>query len=191
MRAVVEGPADEAVARALIAYTDPQLTFSIDVRGGKSAILDKIQVYNRAAEHIPHLVLVDLDRSHACAPDLVEDWLPTRSHDLHLRVAVPQMESWLLADRDGIAKYLRISMDLVPPYPDQLRNAKETMVHLASKSGSKGIRKDMVSLDHRTGIAYTGRLMEFASGYWSIGRALGQSESLTRCVRALKIAFAR
>ena len=67
--AAVEGDVDEAVARRLIVGAGAQ-PGSIYGKHGKAALRTRIDGYNRAAQHAPWLVLVDLDSDAACAPVL-------------------------------------------------------------------------------------------------------------------------
>lgn len=48
-------------------------------------------------------MLVDLDQEFDCAPLLGKDWLPTPAQYMQFRVVVPQIEAWLLADRERFA----------------------------------------------------------------------------------------
>lgn len=77
-------------------------------------------------------MLVDFkDTGLECPPAVVTAWLPQPSTNLLLRVVVPMIESWLLADREGLAAFLGVSPALLPTMPETLINPKQALVNLA------------------------------------------------------------
>ena len=99
-----------------------------------------IGAFNKSARGIPILVLTDLDRG-KCAPLLIADWLPNPKHNnLIFRVAVREIESWLLADRDSIAKFLGVSVSALPLNPDEILDPKALVINLAENSCRDRIR---------------------------------------------------
>ena len=98
-----------------------------------------------------------------------------------LRVAVHQVEAWLLADRDNIARFLGVAASRVPRHVETLTNAKEAMVDLARRSRRRDIREDMVprpGSGRSAGPAYASRLIEFAQGMWNPQKPARPSDSL-------------
>lgn len=183
----VEGAADEAVLRRLIAHVAADVG-PIHVGHGKPNLQKKIKGYNNAARFSPWVVLVDLNHDADCAPPFVAEWLPNPADRMCFRVAVRQIEAWLLADRKEIAKFLVVRPALIPPNPDAINNARDVMVGLAARSRRPAIRKDMVprpGSGRAVGPAYTSRLMEFAGTHWRPDVAAGASDSLRRCLRRL------
>ncbi|MBI2806712.1 MAG: hypothetical protein HYX68_17170 [Planctomycetes bacterium] len=65
----VEGNSDEALARALLRECELP-TGVVYVQKGKDNLDKKLKAFNQAANHAPWLVLRDLDRDAACAPEL-------------------------------------------------------------------------------------------------------------------------
>lgn len=186
--AAVEGIVDEAVVRKLITYVQAQIR---DVFGkkGKPYLRNKIAGYNNAARHMPWIVLVDLDNDFDCAPLLRHTWLPEPAHHLCFRVAVREIEAWLLADRERIAQFLSVALSRVPFHPEQLDDPKTTIINLARVSRRRDIREDMVprpESGRQVGPAYSSRLIEFVSGYWRPDIALEQTSSLERAIRCLR-----
>jgi hypothetical protein len=111
--AAVEGSVDEAVIRRLIGYVG--LTPGpIYGKKGKDDLRKKIRAYNLAAQHAPWVILVDLDNDADCAPALRQAWLSNPAPNLCFRVAVRQVEAWLMADRETLAKFLGIPQDKIP-----------------------------------------------------------------------------
>jgi len=73
-------------------------------RGGNGYLKSTIAGWNRAATGIPFLVLTDLD-THHCPSELIASWLAAPQHpNLVFRIAVREVESWLLADRTNFAE---------------------------------------------------------------------------------------
>ena len=103
----VEGILDEAVVRRLTSDFGIHMG-TVFGRSGKPHLKARIDGYNRAARFSPWIVLIDLDDDFECAPTLRAEWLPTPAEHMYLRVAVRTVESWLLADREGIAAFLSV-----------------------------------------------------------------------------------
>ncbi len=187
----VEGTLDEAVLRRLAADAGIHMGVVFG-RSGKPHLRDRIAGYNQAARFSPWIVLADLDHDFDCAPSLCTDWLPTQAENMCLRVVVREIESWLLADRAGIAAFLGVPRRMVPSAVDDLDDPKRTLVDLARNSRRRVIREDMVprpGSGASIGPAYTSRMVEFVQmprrGRWSPCSAAEVSPSLSRCMRAL------
>lgn len=103
-----------------------------------------------------------------------------------------EIESWLLADANGLAQFLDISPALVPDVPDAVEQPKELIVSLARRSKRKEIREDLVPLlgdIRKVGAAYNSRLVSFVEGQWNIERAALASPSLHKAIQRLRDAF--
>lgn len=184
----VEGIVDEAVVIRLISAVGG-IPGPVYGKKGKAHVLSKIEGYNNAAHHRPWLVLVDLDHEFECAPLFCDHWLPKRAQQMCFRVAVREVEAWLLADQVGIARFLKVAQTNVPHNPDGLSDPKRAMINMARHSRSRVICEDMVPREgsgRLVGPAYTSRLMEFIGGAWSPEEAMNVSDSLHRCVKCLK-----
>lgn len=141
-----------------------------------------------AARHSPWLILADLDQDYECAPALVTDWIPKASAGLCLRIAVREVESWLLADAPALAKFLAIRTSRVPLSPDSLPSPKQTLVDLARLCRRGDIRQDIVprlNSGNKIGPAYNSRLIEFVTEDWRPGVAEVSSPSLRSCRAAI------
>lgn len=186
--AAVEGIVDEAVVHKLITHIGA-MPGTIYGKQGKSSLRAKITGYNNAARHAPWMVLVDLDQDHECAPPLLDAWLPEPSPLLCFRVAVHEVEAWLLADAEHLANFLRIPRNTVPANPDELLNPKATMVNLARSSRNKAVREDMIPRQEsgrQVGPAYSSRLIEFVCSSWHPDSAARRSDSLRRALLGLR-----
>lgn len=184
----VEGPSDVSVVRRILEFVGCSVHL-VHGRAGKHHIDLNLTGYNNAARFAPWFVLRDLDHDAACAGALVGQLLPTPATWMRFRVAVREVESWVLADPAGISKFLRIREALVPGSPDQLNDPKAVLVNLARQSPIAAIRTDMVpatGMSSAVGPAYASRLNEFALGHWRPSIAVSNSESLRRCVERLR-----
>jgi len=186
--AAVEGIVDEAVVKKLIMLTGgcPGPVYR---QNGKSSLRQKIGGYNNAAHHAPWIVLVDLDREPECAPMLCQSWIPRPAPHLCFRVAVREVEAWLIADSQTLASFLRVPLSQIPSHPETLDHPKRTIVNLVRQSRRQVIRKDMVPREgsgRPIGPAYTSRLIEYIEKRWRPDVAAQQSESLRGAIACLK-----
>lgn len=186
VQVAVEGTVDKAVALKLIQHVGAQAD-TVHVAYGKQRLLKKVSGYNQAAKGQPWLVLVDLDRCN-CAPALVQKWVSNPSPYFCLRVAVREVEAWLLADAKNLAHFLGVPMSLVPSDPETVNNPKQEMVALAAQSRKRAIREDMVpdpNAGQKVGSGYSARLIEFVENHWDIMQAAQYAPSLQRAVDCL------
>jgi len=105
----------------------------------KKVLRSGINGYNNAGRHRPWIVLVDLDQEADCAPNLCRAWISQKSQKLCFRVAVREVEAWLLSDRESIARFLSVPVSRVPIEPESELNPKQTMVNLAAKSKRRSL----------------------------------------------------
>ncbi|HEY2289556.1 MAG TPA: hypothetical protein VGM86_02535 [Thermoanaerobaculia bacterium] len=141
LSSVVEGPLDETVVRRLTEEAGLALG-PVHVKNGKDQIRLHLSGYNNAAHRAPWLVLVDLDDKE-CAPGLRGHWLPEPAPWMCFRIAIRSVESWLLADVEGISGFLSIDPARVPPVPEMEIAPKRTLVELARQSRDPKIRRDL------------------------------------------------
>lgn len=184
--AAVEGITDEAVVKGIIRHLGFEWELVVKSSGGKPELRKNISSYNQAAKHFPWFVLTDLDSPDRCPVEFIKQWLPDPHPQMVFRVAVPEIEAWLLASRQALAKYMQISVNSIPDRPESIPNPKQVLINLAARSRSRSIREDMRRPDGRIGPAYTARIIEFAQRHWDIEEAMQLSESLRRCVQALR-----
>lgn len=155
--------------------------------GGFGYIKKNIKGFNEAAIGAPFFVLTDLDNVD-CPIILIKDWLKHEQRpNLLFRVAVREVESWLLADIEGFANFLGISTAHFPLNPDALKSPKKELIALANKSRKRDVKEDIIPINQNAKIGpnYNGRLMDFVFGGWSINRAIVNSESLSRTYNCL------
>jgi hypothetical protein len=115
---------------------------------------------------------------------LAEPLAPKPASLMCFRVAVRAIESWLLADSDGIASFLSIDPVRVPQNPELEMNPKRTLIELARHSRDPQIRRDLVSRPgsgRAVGPAYLSLMAEYVESLWSSEAAAQRSDSLRRC----------
>lgn len=186
---LVEGTLDAVVAEKIITTSGDTLG-TVYGQEGIDYIEKKIQGFNDLAQGIPILALVDLmDLESDCPAKIIQDWLPHRHEQMLLRVVVREIESWILADRTNVARFLGIRKSLVPHHPEDLADPKESLVELARASRHAGIRNDIVPNDptvNDEGKAYTTRVGRFVRNQWDLTAAMETASSLHRCVLAVE-----
>jgi len=191
---VVEGALEIPAARKmLMALSLPSEEVQIIDKHGKERFWADASKYNQASATIgPILGITDLDQS-PCPGGLIQKHLKQGKHPKFiLRIAVRELESWLLADTDALAKYFRISPDLFPPDPDEESDPKQTLVNLARRSRKTSLREDIVPEQgsrHSIGKGYQPRMVEFIEERWRPLKAQDKSESLRRAIKAIREAI--
>ena len=157
---------------------------------GFGNIKKKIDGFNNAAKGMPYLVLTDLDKEE-CAPTLIQDWIKNVPihQNLLFRVAVREVESWVLADRDCFAKFLGVEEVLIPVEVDEIGDPKDYLVNLVKKSSKRKLRDDIVPKKGSTakqGPNYNGPLISFVKNFWNPDEAMQNSPSLRRAIKAIE-----
>jgi hypothetical protein len=194
MIVVVEDALSEVVIRKIVELTRPDLPiFQVMGRKGHGYIRTRIRELNRTAMSVPVFVVIDLDRPEPCAADLIRTFLPIPfAPRLLFRVAVMEIESWVMADREALAQFLDVSVRHLPETPDEIADPKAEIVSLARRSGSRQLRDDLVPNagdTRRVGPAYNARLIEFVENAWRLDVARTVSPSLNKAVERLRTAF--
>lgn len=183
----VEGALDEVVARRILRHLGHECG---PVYGGegKHHLRRRISGYAHGAAHGAWLVLVDLDNDYPCAPGLVAEWLPEPPPLMRFRVAVREVEAWLLGDRVGIATFLSVSRDLIPRSVDDLPDPKAVLIAAALRSRARAIRDGIPprpGSGRTIGALYVSELSRFINERWDVDEASTASASLRRCLDAL------
>ncbi|TVR99687.1 MAG: hypothetical protein EA406_02735 [Rhodospirillales bacterium] len=190
--AAAEGDVDKAVLLRIADHVGVRLD-PIHGLNGKDALLRNLRGYNNAARFGPWIVLVDLDRGWSCAALLVREKLPDPAPQMCFRVAVRAVEAWLLADRERVAAWLGVSIARVPVIPDAEADPKLALVDLARRSRRRRLKDSLVprpGSSRSQGPLYTDEVRAFiqnrANG-WRPDHAARASDSLARCIRALRL----
>jgi hypothetical protein len=185
---LVEGEVDEAVARRIINECGYE-SGSCYGKKGFPYIKEKIQAFNKSAVVLCYLTLVDfMDTEFKCPPEVVEKWLPHRNNLMIFRVVVREIESWIMADRENLAKFLQVNIEQIPLKPENEYDPKQKLINIARKSRSKAIRDSLVPKQNSTaqvGRLYNFEMKRFIRDYWSLENARANSSSLDKCIKRI------
>ena len=180
---------DEAAAFKLIdvAGHSPGVCYR---KKGCGYIKQKIQGFNRAARSNCYLTLVDLmDTEFSCPPEVLAEWVPHLDPNMLFRVVVRELESWLLADRQNIADFLRVSLIRIPASPEEIQDPKRTLVNLARSSQNPRVRRSLVPDSGSTaqvGKLYVSEMNFFINTLWNPQIARRIARSLDSCLDKLE-----
>jgi hypothetical protein len=187
----VEDSLSEAVGRKLITSANPRLVVD-RVMGmrGFGYLKSKIEALNQAAHNgIVSVVIADLDDG-KCPEKLRRDWLRGDPHrNLLFRVAVKEIESWLLADHQGLAQFFGIPEGRIPQHADEIPNPKQVVVNLARSSKKSDLRGAIVprqGSSSAVGPEYNNVMLAYVDKEWNLLRARPRSGSLERAYLALQ-----
>jgi hypothetical protein len=184
-----EDALSEAVGLKLIATFLPNFEVVSRLGGrGNGLLKAKLRSYCDVARHVPFLLITDLDAI-TCAPKLKSTWLGTiiPPKDFLFRVAVREIECWLLADHDAMKLLLgkRVS---IPRDPEGIRDPKECLLRLA-RNAPRDVKRDLLvergAIASR-GLGYNQRLCNHVTSSWNPSRAAERSDSLSRVIQRLK-----
>jgi hypothetical protein len=138
------------------------------------------------ARHNPVLLITDLD-TNICPVALRKVWLGRQAHPpgLLLRVAVREIEAWLLADHGAMTSLLgQQAKSRLPDAPDSLHDPKDFLLDWARRA-SRDVRLDLRAEEGavaRQGLGYNYRLCDMVRKSWRPDRAAQRSPSLRRTI---------
>jgi len=155
-------------------------------KGGSGFLKKNVVAFNNLARKIPFLLLTDLDDAE-CAPALIQSWLGQEaSPHLLFRVAVREVESWVMADRTKFASFMGVSVNSVSINPDQLIDPKRALLDLAIESRKAFIREDLLPVGSaQKGPGYNNLLGSFLKKHWRMTEAQKHSPSLKKMIHRL------
>ncbi len=189
MLVATEDVLSETVARKLLEERNLDTTRITFVgRKGAGHLKMNMRKYLEVARQQPVLVLTDLDET-VCAPSLVNAWLGSsaRHPRLLLRVAIREVEAWLMADRDGFAEFLSVPKARIERDVEAIADPKRHLLRLAERAPSRLRRGLLPSRGAAAiqGFEYNPLLCEFVAVNWSSRRAAENSQSLSRLIERL------
>lgn len=186
----VEDDLSEMVLRRLL--RERPLPYAIDtvfMKGGFGYLKKNSAAFNNMAKASPVILLTDLDQR-PCAPGMIVDWLNQPKHpDFLFRVAVREVEAWLLACDEALRKFLATRTLRSFPNPEELDDPKMELLKLAEGSSKRDIREAITRRDTSgklcQGPAYNSTLSGFVDQHWMPQRAASRCRSLERVLLAL------
>lgn len=187
---VVEDRLSHAVATKILQHFDIEIARAV-IYEGNSYLQRKAQSYNQAAhQECGVFMLTDLDSPKICPFTLIQSWVKGRLNRwFFLRVAVMEIESWIMADRQGVSEFLSIPTNRIPQNTDEIASPKEFLISLARMSKNIRLREALVPAQNdkstKTGNQYNPQLSQFVRDHWNIERAAAVSPSLQRTLDRL------
>ena len=184
----VEDELSEAVSRQILKRFNIEIWDTI-LGEGYTYLQQKAMEFNRSASGTAIFMLTDLDSDQNCPPRLIQSWIKgALNPQFFFRVAVMEVESWVMADRIGFAAFLSVPWHRIPSPTDSILNPKEFLLSLARRSKKKTIREALVPAQGTTlnvGNEYNTLLSEFVREHWNLERAATASPSLKRTLDRL------
>jgi hypothetical protein len=152
-------------------------------RGGSGYLKSRIPNFCEMALFQTVVVISDLDQL-PCPSELLADWLGPRKKpdNLLIRVAVREIESWLLADHQAMRELLGRRAGTLPREPESLRDPKGTLLNLA-RNAPRSVRQDLLpepgSIASQ-GLGFNSRLSSIVKTVWNPARAAERAPSLRK-----------
>ena len=190
---VAEDKLTQAVLHKLVHTYLPEYAISrSEVKNGRGNVQKSLAGYASLANVMPVIVGVDLDHDE-CASTLLAGWADEFDPhpNLIIRVAVTEIESWVLADRKRCADFINATSDEISRDPDSLENPKKAFLDLARANAHEELKKDLVPRNYdrnypRIGPAYNLRMTAFVASRWRPHVARPKSDSLHRAITAME-----
>lgn len=184
-----EDDLSEAVmSKLLLHFGDKFCTLNTYSGHGFGYLKSNIRGFNQASLVSPFFILTDLD-TYKCPPELIDDWINfEQNSNLIFRIAVHEVEAWLLSDIKGMAAFLKVSAANFPREPEKEADPKKTLIQLARKSRVRRIKEDILPINPNASIGpnYNGCLSEFVFNYWNVDDASKKSKSLSKALYSLE-----
>ena len=159
------------------------------VTGGVTKIRKDVGAYVKMAGRGQCVVVfVDLDTA-SCAPILLRKWFSEKLPEpLIFRVAVHEIESWVMADHSNLARFLKIPIANFPQQPDELPDPKQSLLKIIRQKGRKGWHQEMLPQGRTASIGprYNEKICAFIEKNWNPVQAARNSESLAKAIAAFQ-----
>lgn len=179
-----------AVLERLLKFSGRNFKIGRSFKGfGNGYIKKTIKSFNHAARAMPYLAITDLDDSR-CAPEKIRNWLNVEKHqNLIFRVAVHDVEAWILADRENLSKFLGVSYSRIHTNTESLQRGKHHLRELIKRSRKTNLKREMLPSPGSTakiGPNYNFYLTQFVMTEWDPAQARIHSDSLRRAIDSLR-----
>jgi hypothetical protein len=183
---VVEDVLSETVMSRLLAHVEYTGNMVCRIARGNGQIKSNLAKYKQASRVIPHIILTDLDRF-PCPPALLDHWnVGTLPSTMLLRIAVREVEAWLLSDRKNIAAFLHTAVTRIPLSPEIEADPKRVLFNAINKTRLRRLIEEMVpSSGAHIGPMYNAHMCDFVRNHWQIPEACENAPSLVRTLTRL------
>jgi len=191
---LAEGHLEIAAATRVLKFCGHEIGTVFGTKGC-NYIKEKAAVFNNyATSQTGMLVLTDFrDSGEDCILTALNEYVykkyPFPSDTYLFCFSIYELESWLLADNSGFAKFMNVAVSNIPLDPESDNDPKKTIVNIARKSKTRSIREGVAPPPgHRAkvGPEYFSLMSEFIMYHWNIENAIKRAPSLEWCVNKLK-----
>lgn len=186
---LVEGYTDEIFVRRCF----DSLGILVGTVYGKQGIfyvIEKAEAFSVRGDYSPILILADFaDMKIDCVVDARNKLSTKIPEQASVRLAIMEIESWLIASRQELARYLGVSIGKISSNPDIIADPKQALINLARESRYPRIRKMFVprhGVSSVVGPGYVDGFTEFMSIHWNIDEAMKYSPSFVRFVTRMR-----
>ena len=123
-----EDEVTKAIIRRTVAEYAPNLRVKMELPARGGELKSKIVNFNNLSLTDPVILLTDLDAEN-CAPAAKERLLAGIKQADHfiVNIAVDEAEAWLMADREGFAKYLGVAIEDMPMSEPQKQGGRKPL----------------------------------------------------------------
>lgn len=199
-----EDEATRAVIERLIKDYTPQLHILGYLPARGSQVKASMGSYNTLAVHYPVILLTDLDDG-PCAPIGKDRLLGgiIQSRDFVVNLAVDEVEAWLMADKNGFARYFGLPVTSMPiSIPQKMSGRKALpelsvplksswyLTHQLMQKSTNAQRKAQVAVSpsdkNSKGKEYNTAIVPFIRDHWDPEVARLASNSLNRMILRLQ-----
>jgi hypothetical protein len=148
-------------------------------------IKNNINAFNYAAKYETFLAVVDLDRD-ICPLRKIQDWFNyPPNENLLFRIAVKEVESWIIADTLNFSKFLKLRESLLIKNVDNIKDPKQYIFDLIHKSNKRYLKSICPEQNGRIGPDYNEKLSRFVNSSWDPFLAMKNSPSFKRMILRL------
>jgi hypothetical protein len=193
MYLAVEDELSEAVGTKIIReIVGTEIAIQVLRKNGFGYLKSRLKNFIEMSKRNAVLMITDLDRKE-CAPHLKSEWFDgvQQPEKLIFRVAVKEIEAWILADASRLAKFLGVSEATIPRNPEAVLDPKASLIDVARKA-NRSFREDIVPVRGnraKQGLGYNQALCPFVEKSWNVEQAAQHSDSLRRaCHRVAELA---
>lgn len=195
-----EDEATKAVIIRLLRDYAPNLHVVGELPARGSQVKAKISNFNSLASRLPVILLTDLD-DEPCGPIGKRNLLGTivQQPDFCINIAVDEVEAWLMADREGFARYFGIPLAQMPVSAMQKMSGRKALpemsvsvkssrlfTHDLMQRSTNAERKAQVAVSpvdrNSKGKEYNTAVVPFIHNVWNPEIARQGSDSLNRMI---------
>jgi hypothetical protein len=150
----------------------------------------KIPQLNKTGKSIPVLLITDLD-SEICPKTLIKKWMGGKKQNPNFifRVAVKEIESWILADKENFAAFIDVPISRMSFDVETIVDVKSKLFSIVKHSKNREIKQAILPAKGMTapiGAGYNDCLIGFVYSNWNIQNAAKNARSLKRAIEKLK-----